>query len=84
MKKILFVLFAFFSLNYCFSQEEEFPASESGILELSANEQQAISDMFDFSLTLENVKEPLEAAKMVDEYHQLVNSEEYSKDIRKC
>ena len=51
MKKILFVLIALFSLNYCFSQEEEFPASESGILELTDNEQKAISDMFDFSLT---------------------------------
>ena len=48
MKKILFVFIALFSLNYCFSQEEEFPASESGILELSENEQKAISDMFDF------------------------------------
>lgn len=81
MKKILFVLIALFSLNYCFSQEEEFPASESGILELTDNEQKAISDMFDFSLTLESVKEPLEAAKMVDVYYQTVNSEEYSKDI---
>mgnify|MGYP006340492771 CR=1 FL=1 len=55
MKKILFVLIALFSLNYCFSQEEEFPASESGILELTDNEQKAISDMFDFSLAVDIV-----------------------------
>ena len=82
MKKyILLFLLLLFGSVCVFSQEDDFLDSDGGILVLTEFEGKAISDMFEFCLSTEKIKDPLEAAKKVDEYYTFVNSSDYSANL---